>query len=355
MKRLILLITAQALFAAAMLSPLKGQIKSALREGEPNFRVPAELKPFVAAGMKAGAYAPADLNGDGTLDYLLVLEQAITADSEMNTRPALIITRDRKGKLSLAARNRFVVFCRGCIGSMSDPFAGIEIGRQSFTVTNRGGSRDSWVGNYEFKYSPSEKTWQLARVVEANYESGNPRPIWRKAFTPKHFGKINFADFNPENYMEKDAQRAAAQDKTRKVSIYLLEFPENNQTAQPNIVEVRREVNAQAPLAGAIKAMLAAMIENNKEVNDRNKYLYKLQLVAARIKNKTARIDFNYEQKTRFAWLSERHASFEEIVKKTATQFPDVELVLMCINGYELRDDDEKFKATSCDEIWRKQ
>ena len=355
MKRMILSIAALTIAAAAaMFSPVDAQKKYALREGNPRFRIPAEIKPFVVAGMKAGAYAKADLNGDGTLDYILVLEQSITVDSEMNTRPALIIVRDARGKLSVAARNRLAIFCRGCIGGTNDPFVGIEIGRRGFTITNRGGARDSWVGNYEFSYSRREKTWQLSRVVEANYEAGNPKPVWKKAFTPpKYFGKINFADFDPEDYLGK-GERGEGQNKTRAVKIYLLEYPADDRTVQPKIVQVERFVDAETPLAGAMEAMLAAMIEK-KEAAERNKYLHKLRFVSARIKNGTARLDFQYERDTEFDWLTERDSSFQEIVIKTATQFPTVKRVLMCINGYELRDDDEKFKATNCDEIWRKQ
>ena len=360
MKKLILFVLT-IVFIWGANSALFAQTKFAAREGAPDFRIPFEVKPFVEAEMKAIAYAKADLNGDGTLDYILVLEQAISKDSEMNSRPALIIVRDRNGRLSLAARNRFVIACRGCIGGMSDPFESLTVRRGGFSVTNRGGFRDRWIGRYDFEFSPRDRTWQLARVAEANYESVKAKPVWRKTYTPKDFGKISFDDFDPDDLSGTGAltgapaaAAGATQNKTRAVSIYLLEFPKNDQTAEPTIVRVERRVDARAPLAGAIKALLAAMIENNKPI-DSNKYLYKIEFVSARIKNKTARLDFKYKQDTQFGWLSEAHASFPEIVRKTATQFPNAERVLMCINGYDLRADDERFVAISCDEIWRNQ
>ncbi|HEY8559025.1 MAG TPA: GerMN domain-containing protein [Pyrinomonadaceae bacterium] len=337
-------------FIAASHSALLAQTKSAAREGEPDFRLPDEAKPFVEAEMKASAYAKADLNGDGTLDYILVLEQSISEDTEMNSRPALIIVRDPKGKLSLAARNRFVIACRGCIGGMSDPFESLTVKPGGFSITNKGGFRDRWIGRYDFEFSPRDKTWLLAQVREANYESADPKPVWRKTYTPKHFGKIRFDDFNPEDF---PGTGTAAQNETRAVDIYTLEYPDNDYAAEPNIVRAVRRVDAKAPLAGAIKALLAAMAEN-KGSSGFNNYLDKLEFVSARIKNGTARLDFNYEQDTEFGWLTESPPSFPVIVKKTATQFPQVERVLMCINGYDLRADDEGFAALDCDEQWRK-
>lgn len=171
------------LISVAAISPVAAQTKYAVLEGEPDFQFPEEAKPFIETGMKAIAYAKADLNGDGTLDYIIVLEEVkeireIYAD--MSERPTLIIVRDKNGKLNLAERNRRVVFCTNCAGGMGDPLDDIVIERGGFSITNRGGNRERWVGTYEFKYSRRHKTWQLVRVVEMNYDSTNRIQFGRK-------------------------------------------------------------------------------------------------------------------------------------------------------------------------------
>jgi hypothetical protein len=239
---------------------------------------------------------------------------------------------------------------------MSDSFESLTVEPGGFSITNRGGFRDRWIGKYDFKFSSRDQTWLLARVFEANYESVNPKPTWQKIYTPpRHFGKIYFDDFDPDDFLGTGTYNSsgARGNKTRRVNVYSLEYPENDQRMPPNLVLVQRRVNAKAPLAGAIKEMLAAMIEG-KDLTDLNNYLYKLEFVSARIKNGTARLDFNYEEVKEFAWLWERHPSFPEIVEKTAMQFPNVKRVLLCVNGYEQHENAEGFYAVNCDEEWRK-
>ena len=74
--------------------PLAAQKINALREGETDFQLPGEVKPFVEAGMKAIAYAESDLNSDGTPDYIVVLERLREPQEEIyadtSDRPTLI-------------------------------------------------------------------------------------------------------------------------------------------------------------------------------------------------------------------------------------------------------------------------
>lgn len=160
--------------------------------------VPAELAPFVTNGALLIMHEAADLNGDGTQDYVLVLEHN---DDEGN-RSLLIVTRGKDGKLTLAKRNDKIVACRACGGMMGDPFERAEVVANGFTITNSGGSRDRWSNTYEFKYSRRDKTWQLVRARELSYDAPDPdgtteNPEYRP---PKDFGKIDIAAFDPYKY-----------------------------------------------------------------------------------------------------------------------------------------------------------
>ncbi len=163
-----------------------------------NVKVPDEVKHFVGKDMSALACESADLNGDGRPDYVLVVETAASAadrNSEYE-RTLMIVTRGTDGKLKLAKRNGSVVYCRGCGGAFGDPFAGVTVKRNSFTVNNYGGSASRWSESYTFNYSRIDKTWQLVRSVSESFHTLTPNSAKRKVRTPKNFGKIDIADFD---------------------------------------------------------------------------------------------------------------------------------------------------------------
>jgi hypothetical protein len=168
-------------------------------------KIPEEVKPFVEAGTKAIAVEAGDLNGDGRGDFVLVLERENPSkdanDFPVRQRPLLILTRGEDGKLSEAKRNELLVMCSQCGGVFGDPFEGVEVGRNTFTVHHYGGSNWRWKYSYKFNYSRIDRTWQLVRTEEVEYHTSDPDKMKTQVFTPpRHFGKIDIADFDPENY-----------------------------------------------------------------------------------------------------------------------------------------------------------
>lgn len=178
---------------------------------EKELKIPAEVAPFVESGTKAIALERADLNGDGKQDFILVLEKENPArdqyDLPANQRPLLVLARGADGKLTLAKRNERVVLCSQCGGVFGDPFEGIEAGRNTFTVDLYGGSAWRWKYAYKFNYSRVDKTWELVRVEEITYHTSNPNKMKTVIHRPpRDFGKIDLADFDPENYLKKAAR-----------------------------------------------------------------------------------------------------------------------------------------------------
>ena len=171
---------------------------------ESDVKIPAEVAPFVESGTKAIALETADLNGDGRSDFVLVLERSETKrdkyDFPINQRPLLILVRQTDKTLKLAGRSEKVVFCSTCGGVFGDPFAGVETGRNTFTVNLYGGSNWRWTENYTFNYSRLDKTWQLVRIESGSFHVFELNKVERKILTPKKFGKINLADFDPEKH-----------------------------------------------------------------------------------------------------------------------------------------------------------
>lgn len=166
-------------------------------------KIPAEVKPFVEKGAAAIAVESADLNGDGTIDFVLVTEplkpEAKSDDDNGDERTLSILTRGADGKLTLAKRNREVAYCKSCGGVFGDPFDSIEAKRGSFTVNNYGGSAWRWSESYQFNYSRIDKTWQLVRAESQSYHTSDPNKVKTKIRTPKTFGKIDIADFKVDS------------------------------------------------------------------------------------------------------------------------------------------------------------
>lgn len=173
----------------------------AISAQDPGIAVPAKAAPFVEKGKIALALETADLNGDGFADYLLVVEtpKADRDEPGDGIRTLLILTAGRNGDLKLAARNDKVVYCRTCGGVFGDPFAGITAKRNSFSVDNYGGSNWRWSDSYKFNYSRIDETWQLVLVAKDSFMATDPEKTAKtKIITPKKFGKINIARFDPD-------------------------------------------------------------------------------------------------------------------------------------------------------------
>ena len=169
-------------------------------------KVPAEVKPFVEKGTKAIALESADLNGDGMKDFILVLEsenptKSDEYDVDEDPRPLLILVRGNDKKLTLAKRNENMIMCSQCGGVWGDPFEGVTVGKNTFTVNHYGGSNWRWTADYKFNYSRIDKTWQLVRIEETSFHTFEPKKVKRTVMTPpKDFGKVDIADFNPGDY-----------------------------------------------------------------------------------------------------------------------------------------------------------
>jgi hypothetical protein len=165
---------------------------------------PAELLRLVEPGTELLSFYAADLNGDGTEDYLVVLQRQ---DTE-GTRPLLIIGREKTGALRLLKRNEVLVGCANCGGMMGDPLQSIEVKGQGFTVANAGGSIDRWSNSFTFAWSRADKSWQLVRAEASSFSAPEPDETFRQDvyLPPRDFGKIDLADFDPDSYL--DATRA---------------------------------------------------------------------------------------------------------------------------------------------------
>lgn len=167
--------------------------------------IPAELRPFVLPNTRLLAYEMADLNADGKPDYVFILEKQKKQPDDVpideGQRPLKIAIRQVDGKLKLVKTNEKIVFCSACGGVWGDPFADLKADKKGFTVSHFGGSGWRWANDYQFNYSRKDDTWQLVKVSELSFHASDPDKVKEKIYTPpKHFGKIDIADFDPEKF-----------------------------------------------------------------------------------------------------------------------------------------------------------
>ncbi|WP_156901797.1 hypothetical protein [Azohydromonas australica] len=194
-----------ALFLATLASALAHSQTSFL----PEAWLPVEVRPFVEAGTRPIALRSADLNGDGQLDYVLVLEKQTSEDQESDweegQRPFLLIVREPSQKLRLAKRNDRIIRCSTCGSDMRDPLEAIEADFEGFSVRHRG-----WDGSstFQFGYSRLNDTWQLTKSEQVKLHARQPyRAREHTVYTaPIHFGTIGIADFDPDAYLNAEAK-----------------------------------------------------------------------------------------------------------------------------------------------------
>lgn len=318
--------------------------------------IPEEVKAFVPPGTAAIALRSGDLNADGTIDYILVLNkpgsEAEYSDHESDERPTLIIVSDRGGKLRLAARNDSIVNCNQCDAPFSNPYEGITLGKNNFTIEVQTGSQLHLTIQMTFTYSPPDKDWLLTRVVEIDYDIYKDTVETLVYTTPRNFGKITFAGLRQFNFRGKGTRLKPSSVKTRYVTTYVYgEFDADKGVRK--LVPVYREIVDYRPLDQALKLLTDGTTEDerNRGLTDIN---WDLKFYSARVRNRTAQINFKlnvkYEENLEESWEGGgfRYDKFVEAVEMTAKQFDGIERVSICINGIENYTDFGRTKNKKC-------
>lgn len=161
-------------------------------------QLPEEATAFILPGYEMLDYVPGDINSDGKPDAVLVLKQQgeDSIDTDL-TRPLLLLERQADGKLKKVDQNDSAVLCLHCGGVFGDPYEGINIIKNGFTLSFYGGSNWRWSYLYTFSYSQAKNTWFLSRLTETNYHTMEPEKSFKKITVNKsELGEISIAVFN---------------------------------------------------------------------------------------------------------------------------------------------------------------
>ena len=147
------------------------------------------------------ASAAADLNGDGRIDYAVILQKKesdadgaapAAADEGRRSRELFIITAQDDG-YAVAARSTRAVLCSDCGAEGEDPFLNLRARTKSFTVLHKFklDSDGTWGTAARFRYSAEDGTWLL------DYFYGHEGA----ELAPADFGRIDLEDFDLGYYL----------------------------------------------------------------------------------------------------------------------------------------------------------
>jgi formylglycine-generating enzyme required for sulfatase activity len=147
----------------------------------------------------------ADLNGDGTMDFLVAFEYLD------GTRQLFIIVREGK-KYRVASTSTRSILCKTCGGVYGEPFQGLAAEKKSFSISHFGGSNFKWANTAVFGYSRRDRKWQLVEFTDTQYDLENNDTV--TVLRPADFGLINLEDYDLDHYMSEGKIEAVPDEAT---------------------------------------------------------------------------------------------------------------------------------------------
>lgn len=164
------------------------------------FTIATSLQEIIPNGYEVRDSVSGNLNNDQFTDMIIVLKQknedSLAAISETTIKRETIILYGTASGYSVIARSMNAVYCVICGGVMGDPFVGISIDNESFSISHYGGAVMRW-GRVSTFSKNTNGTWVLAKDENENFSAVNPElPNDSTITTPEDFGVITFEQFD---------------------------------------------------------------------------------------------------------------------------------------------------------------
>lgn len=182
--------------------------------------VPVEIYQFLPKGFYPVYFKNWDLNNDGLLDYLVVLqENALKPENWKNngkasfdTWPLIILTRSADGRLNKVVENNKILPWWICSGSydyqrlcskviVTKEGISIRVYMRTWPYIFMGYFKNVLHEFHEFKfsYSMNDNVWKLKRADRGIYFPSIPNQLFiKQSKSPKDFDQIELQDFDPE-------------------------------------------------------------------------------------------------------------------------------------------------------------
>lgn len=156
----------------------------------------SSLQSFIPAGYSILDSAAGDFNKDRLKDYILILKVNEEENDADTTRPLLLLMGMADNQYQLAARNDSVVLCKGCGGVFGDPYAGITIKNNFFSIEHYGGSNWRWTRIITFRYDANTKQFILHRDAGESFHTSDPDKKKLDIHNKEDFGKLFFTEYS---------------------------------------------------------------------------------------------------------------------------------------------------------------
>ena len=185
MQQLLLLTILTACQLMACNHPAPKQATISTPKEAPSSPTPTEAdwkdadKDYLKEGQTLLQEAIGDLNRDGILDKVLVLENPPNTPSLNGLsapRTLLLLQGNATGQYRLWASSDKAVLCAECGGVLGDPFRSITIEKGSIHILQDGGSRERWERKSSLILSPTSEKWMVVKdqmKVVDTYDANN--------------------------------------------------------------------------------------------------------------------------------------------------------------------------------------
>jgi hypothetical protein len=154
------------------------------------------LKDFIPKGFTLLDSASGDLNKDGFKDLIVILKNNSEEAMPDTTRPLLILHGTKKKTYTLIAKNDHVVLCEACGGVFGNPYEGIAVKNNYFSVEHYGGSSWRWSRIITFKYDFKTKQYVLHRDAGISYHTSDPDKTTKIITRKKDFDRLPFFKYS---------------------------------------------------------------------------------------------------------------------------------------------------------------
>jgi hypothetical protein len=154
------------------------------------------LKDFIPKGFSLLDSASGDLNKDGFKDLIVILKNNLEETVSDTTRPLLILHGNKKKTYTLISKNEHVVLCKGCGGVFGDPYEGITVKNNYFSVEHYGGSSWRWTRIITFKYDVKTKHYVLHKDAGISFHTSDPDKTTEIISRKKDFDILPFMQYN---------------------------------------------------------------------------------------------------------------------------------------------------------------
>ena len=152
------------------------------------------INKFIPKGYVVLDQCDGDLNGDGLKDKILILREKQEVTSEEN-RPVIILLKMQNGSYKKIAENDNIVLHAGDGGIHGDPYHGITIKKDKFSIEHFGGSSWRWNQVITFKYNRIKLNWYLYTVGSESWHFDPSTNFTSELETGHSFGVVQFSDY----------------------------------------------------------------------------------------------------------------------------------------------------------------